>query len=185
MIAALLIFLFPLAYSPGPGNMAFAATGAQVGLRGALPALTGYHLATLGVTAAVGLGLEHAGAVLPMLLPTLRWFGIAYILWLALRLARAPFAAPGRGTAVLSARMGALLLVLNPKAWLIILTMFTQFPENPLRTTVIFTLNNLVAFLFWGLAGQVLGRLFSNPRAARILNLILAAMLAGSALWIL
>ena len=44
-IAALLIFLFPLAFSPGPGNMFFAASGAKFGFKKTLSANFGYHLA--------------------------------------------------------------------------------------------------------------------------------------------
>lgn len=47
---ALLIFLIPLAYSPGPGNLTFAANGARFGVTGLIPALAGDHLATLAVT---------------------------------------------------------------------------------------------------------------------------------------
>ena len=45
-VLALLAFLFPLAYSPGPGNMFFAAIGARFGLRSTLAATAGYHITT-------------------------------------------------------------------------------------------------------------------------------------------
>ncbi|MEM6594772.1 MAG: hypothetical protein AAF672_08265, partial [Pseudomonadota bacterium] len=41
---ALIIFLFPIAYSPGSGNLFFAANGARFGFRPALPANAGYHI---------------------------------------------------------------------------------------------------------------------------------------------
>jgi len=41
---ALVLFLFPLAYSPGPGNMFFAAIGGRFGLRASVPATIGYHV---------------------------------------------------------------------------------------------------------------------------------------------
>ncbi len=53
---ALLLFHFPLAFSPGPGNMFFAAVGGRFGLRASLPATIGYHLTTFAVTAVIGLG---------------------------------------------------------------------------------------------------------------------------------
>ena len=34
---ALIIFLFPLAYSPGPGNMFFATNGARFGFATTVP----------------------------------------------------------------------------------------------------------------------------------------------------
>ncbi len=45
-VAALLVFLFPLACSPGPGNMFFAANGAWFGFGATIPASLGYHIAT-------------------------------------------------------------------------------------------------------------------------------------------
>ena len=55
-IVALLIFLFPLAFSPGPGNMFFSASGAKFGFKKTLSANFGYHLATIIVTLLIGLG---------------------------------------------------------------------------------------------------------------------------------
>lgn len=47
-VIAFLTFLFPLAYSPGPGNMVFAANGARFGIRATLRASAGHHIATWG-----------------------------------------------------------------------------------------------------------------------------------------
>ena len=71
---ALLAFLFPLAYSPGPGNAFFAGIGASKGLRAAIPALTGYHVATFVVTAVIGLGMGVAHQPVPRM-PTRRMSG--------------------------------------------------------------------------------------------------------------
>ena len=57
-IVALLIFLFPLAFSPGPGNMFFAANGARFGFAKTLSANFGYHLATIIVTFLIGFGFN-------------------------------------------------------------------------------------------------------------------------------
>jgi hypothetical protein len=55
---ALILFLFPLAYSPGPGNMFFAANGARFGFRSTVPSNVGYHVATWIATAAIVLALS-------------------------------------------------------------------------------------------------------------------------------
>ena len=57
---ALIIFLFPLAYSPGPGNMFFAANGARFGFAATVPSNIGYHIATWLVTVVIGLGYDHS-----------------------------------------------------------------------------------------------------------------------------
>ena len=77
LTVTLIIFLFPLAYSPGPGNMFFAALAARGGWSSTLPANIGYHIATWFVTAAIGLGFLAMGAVSSLLLNAVRWAGVA------------------------------------------------------------------------------------------------------------
>ncbi|SHI45303.1 Threonine/homoserine/homoserine lactone efflux protein [Palleronia salina] len=190
---ALILFLAPLAYSPGPGNLFFAANGARFGLRATLPANAGYHLATWIVTAAIGMGFLAATARHPQIFAALKTAGAAYVLWLAWRLARA-----GRHDSDRAARPagfvdGAVLLLLNPKAYVIIALMFTQFLGTDATGTLapvlliatVFTLNNLLAFLAWTWAGDALAARFADEQDAARLNTGFAVLLAGVALWML
>ena len=190
---ALLLFLFPLAYSPGPGNLFFAANGARFGFRATLPASFGYHLATWGVTALIGFGIVGTLAAVPGLFHAFRIAGALYVFWLALGLVRAGMQ-PGRAEArPASFCNGVVLLLLNPKAYVIIALMFTQFPSvtgsgrmtEVLGITTLFTLNNLVAFSIWTLAGERLGALFANAASGRALNVSFGLILAGVAVWML
>ena len=190
MTIALLLFLFPLAYSPGPGNLIFAANGARFGVRATLPASLGYHLATWGLTFAIGLGFGGVIAAAPGLARALQVAGAGYVLWLAARMARSGAVTHGAQARVLGLGGGALLLVLNPKAHVIIALMFSQFLARPdpvlvAWVTTVFTFNNLVAFTLWTLAGDALARQFRHAAAARRLNRLFAVMLAGVALWML
>ena len=72
---ALVIFLLPLAYSPGPGNMFFAANGARFGFRSTIPANVGYHLATWIVTAGIGFGFIAALERYPGIFVALQFAG--------------------------------------------------------------------------------------------------------------
>jgi len=191
LTVALLLFLLPLAYSPGPGNMVFAAIGGRFGLRASIPASTGYHLATFGITAAVGLGFSVVAGWNPFVFDILRYGGAAYVLWLAYVLMRAGAVTEGVEPRPASALDGAVLLVLNPKANLIIALMFTQFlaagsdPARVLWITAIFTINNLVAFTLWTVMGDVLMRRFRSDAAARPMNIGFGLMLAAVAVWML
>jgi threonine/homoserine/homoserine lactone efflux protein len=87
---------------------------------------------------------------------------------------------------------GALILLFNPKAYYIIGLLFTQFlvPPNDglaavLNITTIFTLNNLVAFLVWTLAGAAIARLFMSETANRRINILFALCLIGVGIWML
>jgi threonine/homoserine/homoserine lactone efflux protein len=190
---ALILFLFPLAYSPGPGNMFFAAIGARFGVSASAPATFGYHLATFVVTAAVGLGFAGVARMSTEVFDVMRYLGSAYIFWLALKFLRAGATDDGKAARRATCLDGAILLLFNPKAYLIIALMFTQF--LPVETnsdtwlvlwiTSVFTLNNLVAFTVWTVAGDVLMRRFRNERSARQLNIGSGFLLAAVALWIL
>jgi threonine/homoserine/homoserine lactone efflux protein len=193
MTIALILFLLPLAYSPGPGNMFFAAIGGRFGLRASIPAMTGYHLATFIVTAAVGLGFSGLAMLSSSLFDVLRYAGAAYVLWLAWGFLRAGATTGTTEAREATALDGAILLLFNPKAYLIIALMFTQFlpasgandPALVVWITLVFTLNNLLAFTVWTLAGDLLTRRFRSASGARLMNVVFGGMLAAVAIWML
>ncbi|MGS4947792.1 LysE family translocator [Meridianimarinicoccus sp. RP-17] len=189
---ALILFLFPLAYSPGPGNLFFAALGGRYGLRASAPATPGYHLATFVVTVAIGFGFAGIARMSTGIFDLMRYLGSAYIVWLALKFFRAGATEDDRVARRATVVDEAVLLLLNPKAYLIIALMFTQF--LPVDThaaaglvfwiTSIFTLNNFVAFTAWTIAGDILMRRFRNEQSARPLNIASGFMLSAVAVWI-
>ena len=190
---ALLIFLFPLAYSPGPGNMFFAANGARFGFLATIPASIGYHSATWIVTAAIGFGFLAAMERFPQVFILLKVAGTLYVLWIAWKMLRAGALEDAEDAEPATFLDGAILLLLNPKAYLIIALMFTQFLKPSdfsnsayiLLITTVFTLNNLVAFSAWTLLGDRIAFLFRSPESARRLNLIFGIVLATIAIWMI
>ena len=190
---ALLIFLFPLAYSPGPGNMFFAANGARFGFLATIPASIGYHSATWIVTAAIGFGFLAAMERFPQVFILLKVAGTLYVLWIAWKMLRAGALEDAEDAEPATFLDGAILLLLNPKAYLIIALMFTQFLKPSdfssfayiLWITTVFTLNNLVAFSAWTLLGDRIAFLFRSPESARRLNLIFGMVLASIAIWMI
>ncbi|MEM1398254.1 MAG: LysE family translocator, partial [Pseudomonadota bacterium] len=190
-IVALVVFLFPLAYSPGPGNMFFAANGARFGFLATIPANVGYHLATWIVTAAIGFGFVAAIDQFPHLFLALKTAGSLYVLWIAWKLFKAGVFDSNQEVRPASLLDGVILLILNPKAYVIIALMFTQFinPTDPgqwmgvLIITTVFTVNNLVAFTLWTLIGDQIAGLFRSPESARKLNMIFGVILALVGVW--
>jgi len=190
---ALFLFLLPLAYSPGPGNLFFAANGARFGVRATVPASLGYHVATWLVTAAIGFGALRALDAAPALFDLLRLAGALYVFWIAVGLLRAGRRDTGREAQPAQFRDGVMLLLLNPKAYVIIALMFTQFLDVPgsdrtvlvLGITTLFTLNNLVAFTVWTMMGAQLGALFARAGSARAMNIGFGLMLGAVAVWML
>lgn len=192
-IFALVVFLFPLAYSPGPGNVFFAANSARFGFRATLPANAGYHLATWLVTAAIGFGFIEALDRFPQAFSVLKIAGALYVLWIAWKMVRAGTIDTGQTAKAAGFADGVVLLVLNPKAYVIMALMFTQFlgaadmgqVAAVLLITTVFTLNNLLAFSLWALIGDRIARLFHAADSARTLNLAFGGILSAVALWML
>lgn len=171
---ALILFLFPLAYSPGPGNIFFAANGARFGFRATIPANAGYHSATWFVTAAIGFGFLAAIERYPRIFDALKIAGGLYVLWLAWKMMKAGTLDTSDHAKPASFIDGAALLLLNPKAYVIIALMFTQFlsastmglTASVLLFTTVFTLNNLIAFSVWALVGDRIAIYFRSPDSA-------------------
>lgn len=192
-IVALVLFLFPLAYSPGPGNMFFAANGARFGFRSTVPANIGYHIATWIVTAAIGLGFIAALDKFPQVFIFLKITGSLYVLWIAWKLFKAGTIEGHETAKPATFADGIILLVLNPKAYVIIALMFTQFLNQPesgwlvslIVITSIFTLNNLIAFSIWALIGDKIAGHFRTPESARKLNVMFGVILATVAAWMI
>ena len=190
-LVALLAFLFPLAFSPGPGNMIFAANGARFGVQATLGATAGYHLATFLVTVALGLGFISAISSAPEVFNVVKIAGSLYVLWLAWKLFRA-----GRLDSEVQAKPinfwdGAVLLVLNPKAYVIIALMFSQFisaadaSTKVIVVSAIFSLNNFVAFTLWTIVGDGMAKVLSSEKHSRYLNSIFGGILTLVAVWML
>lgn len=191
LVIKLAFFLFPLAYSPGPGNLFFAANGARFGFKATLGLSAGYHLATLGVTLAIGLGFGWVTQQVPQFMLVVKYAGSLYVAWLAWRLLRAGTIKQHTQAKPANFMDGVALLLLNPKAYVIIVLLFSQFTPSAGEATflyvgvisLIFTLNNLLAFSVWTLAGNWLGTLFRRDASAARLNLFFGVMLGVVAVW--
>ena len=174
----LLLFLFPLAFSPGPGNIFFSAHGAKFGLRHSLSALLGYHHAKWGKSVMIGLGL---GAILlrhPALNQWVQHLDGVYVLWLAWNMIRSGLTLNQHTAHAAGFMQGVWLLLLNPKGYDIMVLMFSHYsPLIPTDQPVGYGgqpsvyLNNLVAFTLWTLAGAAVAQGLSKPHHATQLQM--------------
>lgn len=171
--------------------MLFAANGASFGFRSTLYATTGYHLATVIVTFVLGLGFSAIVGDAQEALLVIQVAGSLYVMWLAWKLWRAGSVEGFVDAKPIGFWDGAILLILNPKAYVIIALMFSQFLSvdsslvSVAAISVIFTLNNLLAFTVWTLIGDAIARMFRSERNARILNRCLGLMLGLVGVWML
>lgn len=186
LILPMVAFALAASLSPGPVNLVALSIGLNAGLRSALHHVTG---ATLGFTLLlilIGLGLHSLLSAWPPLLMLVRWAGVLFLLYMAVRLSldrgevTAPIAPAGA-----SWLHGALMQWLNPKAWVASAagmgTYTTQGAEIGIFATVFF-LVCYASITCWAALGAWLGRRVDTPLRLRWLNRLLAVLLAVSAL---
>jgi threonine/homoserine/homoserine lactone efflux protein len=195
-LTALLLFCTAMSFSPGPNTTLSTALAANGGLPRALrfciavPA--GWTLLMVG--SGLGLGALVLGV------PALRWAvklaGVAYMLWLAWKLARA-----GQMAEVDARRLrvtfwqGVGLQFLNIKAWMLALTLTAGWvvngagqpaPNPGERLAIICALMAVFAFtsnFTYALVGSLLRGWLAQGRRLLWFNRALALVLVGTAAW--
>lgn len=195
-LTALLAFCTAMSFSPGPNTTLSTALAANLGLKRALrfcfAVPTGWTLLMMG--SGLGLGALVLG------IPALRWgvtaFGVAYMLWLAWKLARS-----GQLTEVDPERLnvtfwqGVALQFLNIKAWMLALTVTAGWVVNAAgqpapnpgeRLAIICALMVVFAFtsnFTYAVAGSLLRGWLAHGKRLLWFNRFLAAVLATTAAW--
>lgn len=179
--------------TPGPANMALLATGARFGFRAALPFVAGVALGKQLIIWPIGFGLMSVADSVPWLFAALKWASLAYICWLAWKVANLRLSPGGADVARAPGFMAGLAVhPLNPKAWAMIVTGFTTFvaPGTPTlqatATIAICLLACQVVFHpIWTFGGDRIARVVAGRPAERYLMRALAALTVASVLYVL
>lgn len=190
-LASFAVFAAAQVGTPGPANMALLATGAAHGFRAALPFVAGVALGKQLIIWPIGFGLMTVLAGYPLVFEMLRWAAVAYICWLAWRVAgmRLTPGAAGRSPGFAA---GLAVHPLNPKAWAMIVTGFTSFVEP--GTPALLATATIAAVLFavqallhpvWAYFGDRLARSLAGTRYERGLMVGLALLTVLSVLYVL
>lgn len=170
--------------TPGADMMFCLAQGLRRGPRAAWAASAGISAGSLVHAIVAGLGLAAIIAAHPGLLNVIRWIGVAYLIWLAVKSLRAtrskiPDTAPAHAF-----REGLMVNLTNPKVILFVLAFIPQFidPARPvLPQFLIFgALLGLGGLVINGMVGQLAGgagnRLARSEGFARWLGRISAGV---------
>jgi threonine/homoserine/homoserine lactone efflux protein len=195
-LAALLAYATAMSFTPGPNTTLSTALAANHGLRHAMRFVLavpfGWSLLLLASVA----GLGALVAAMPALGQSVRWLGVAYMLWLALRLwSRDPAAA---GDAARQAGFdvgfmrGVALQFVNGKAWLNALTIsatwITVEGQTALRAAQVLPIAALYGFasnFTYACLGAALRGWLAQGQRLRGFNRSMAAVLVATALWML
>ena len=179
--------------TPGADMMFCLGQGLKGGARAGMAANLGIAAGGLLQVLAAGLGLGALVAAHPGAFEAIRWAGVAYLLWLAVKALRAPGPVAARVTARPLGRVfreAALVNLLNPKVILFILAFLPQFvtPARPilpqfLTLGIVFALGGLLVNGAVGVfAGSIGQRVARSAGLARWLSRISATIFGALAL---
>lgn len=165
------------AWTPGPNNMMLAASGVNYGLRATIPHILGITIGFAIMIFVIALGLGSAFSLYPLLYEGLRWVGAAMLIWVAWKIATAkrPGEA-GAATKPFSFVQAAAFQWVNPKAWIICISLSSQFlnPAQPVLTASIMVgisiLGGLSSATGWAWFGMVLARWLHTPIRLKAFN---------------
>lgn len=184
---ALVVFALVATGSPGGATTLATASGARFGFRRTVPLIFGIAFALALLMAVSGTGLAATLKSNAFLELSVKAIGSVYLLWLAVRIG---LAGPPKKTEVDTSRPtslpgGAVLLLINPKAWAMamgVASSFSDMVSEPIVLGAILAGTFVFAASFslsvWALAGGVVARLFSFDWHWHVFNGLMAVLLA-------
>ena len=186
LFIALLGFAFVTSVTPGPNNMMLLASGVNFGFRRTLPHMLGISAGHSLMVFLVGLGLAGLFKTWPPALTGLKILSVAYMLWLAWKIAHA--SAPGQGRQrpqPFTFLQAAAFQWVNPKARAMSLGAVTAYVATPspmayLAVDATFVAVNLPSVSLWAAAGQGLQRWLQKPSRLSAFNWTMATLLVAS-----
>lgn len=185
-----------ISVSPGAGAVQSMATGLAHGLRRGAWSVAGLQLGLMTQLVAVAVGLGAAVARSAVAFEAIRWLGVGYLVYLAIRQWRTPGGniegqidiGAGNGDRWSLLRRGFLVNMTNPKGMVFLLAVLPQFvvPTEPLLPqyltigATMVVVDVLIMTAYTGMAARLL-RWLSTPRQQMMLNRTMAALFATAA----
>ena len=196
-LAALLLFATLMSFTPGPNTTMATVLGANHGLRRTWHFIVAVPTGWTVMMLACGLGLGALVLAVPALVLLLRALGVAYLLWMAWKLAGARTL--GRADVASAVNVtfwqGVGMQFVNIKAWMLALALAAgwvtsaagQPAPNPLQRLAIvcgvMALFALASNLTYALVGAMLRRWLAAGERLVWFNRTMAVLLAATALW--
>ncbi|UPQ89735.1 LysE family translocator [Vibrio sinaloensis] len=185
--AALIVFAFVSTFTPGPNNLMLMTSGANVGYKRTLPHMCGIAFGFAFMVLLVGLGLSAVFAAYPLAHMILKYVSLAYLAYLALKIALSGQSKDVTNFKPMSFLAAASFQWVNPKGWSMALSAVTLYSNGGgvLELAVIsltFLTVNFPSGSFWILAGRELQRWLTTQFRVRSFNIAMALLLVGSTL---
>ena len=188
---ALLVLSTASSFTPGPNTTLSTALAANYGLKRAMRFVLSVPVGwgVLFTLCAAGVGALVVQA--PVLRQAITWGGCAYLVWLAVKLARTTTLANADISALnVTFLQGVMLQFLNIKAWFLALTVVAGWlagrPDALLRFTQILPLMLLFGFtsnLAYALVGSLLRNWLAQNSRLLWFNRVMSVALLATAVW--
>ena len=185
----LIAFAFAASVTPGPNNALVTANAAANGWRATWPHILGNGAGFSLMIVLVGAGLAGVLAAQPLLAAAMRWGAMAWLVWLAFKIATGPVDAAAGGGMRFGFVKAVLFQWVNPKAWLLALSIAAAWvrPDEAalphlLVIGAVFFLVTPPSCIPWALLGEGAARLLGPGRRMRVFNIAMAIVLVVSML---
>jgi homoserine/homoserine lactone efflux protein len=184
-----------ISVSPGAGAIQSMATGLTHGVRRGYWSITGLQIGLMMQLALVAVGLGAAVAKSVVAFTVIKWIGVAYLIYLAVRQWRTAtgdlgeqFGANVEGGRLALLVRGFLVNMTNPKGLVFLLAVLPQFvvPTAPLLPqylaigTTMVAVDLVVMGAYTGMAARLL-RWLRTPRQQTVLNRTFSGLFATAA----
>lgn len=185
-----LTVMFPLVCSAGPTNVIFAASAAQFGIIKLLPFTLSTRIVFFLESLVVGFGLGEVLNHYPQLVKYTRYIGAIYLLYLAYKLFRSPDIKIKASSTAPTFYDGLILQMLNVKALVNVLLMFSLFIDDSSPQFVqVLTLSAtllvvaIISAFVWQVGGIFMAKLFRFNKLVRVQGYVFGSMLVAVAVW--
>jgi len=190
LIATISVYYFVMYVTPGPNNSILTASGIKFGFIRSVPNIIGISSGHGIQLALVCFGLGSLFLQFPILLEILKYIGACYLLYLAWKMfGSLNISITDEKSSPLKYYEAILFQFVNPKAWVICITAVSLFyPEKEnliigtLFLVIMSTIINLPSISMWAFGGSVIRHYLSNERLKKIIELLLAILLFGTAI---
>lgn len=176
-----------MSITPGPNNLMLATSGVNFGMRRTLPMMFGITLGCALQIAMAVLLLDNLLLWMSAIRLPLTLLGCAYLLWLSWKIFRAGAPEMREKARPVSLVNGALLQVVNPKAWLMATNVALIYSASSSIVPMMsgFALLNLPCILVWAVMGDRLGRHLQVAWKLKAFNSVMALSLVITVGWML
>jgi threonine/homoserine/homoserine lactone efflux protein len=186
-----ILFAIAVTGSPGPNNLLLMHSGLRFGIRRTFPYFLGSFIGSICIYSLISFGFSYIFLKYPQIKFLIKLFGSMYMLYLALKIAQMnETEVKENKDKPFTVMQGIGLQLLNPKLWIVALTMNSMFHQS---TNIIinslyfvFVLSSITIFrmFLWIILGKMIQKVIKSSLHRNILNLTLGLFLAITVLFL-